>query len=372
MQREVFMLQRGLRRDRGGRTTLLYHHVSVRRAEAVRKSILLVHGLPPPPGAHLRTGRLSGMVEAFRSRAWPRKMLSMEGGAAVRDPFGRRPRCAGAPRLENAGKTSITTATGGRGVARWPPRPSTSSERGPVGSRLADLAKGCGARRQAGRLALIFQGYEILAQHGMDADPAGAGGTRLEHACGAVPGFWGRRFIDRFDTRQKAAAGGASSPLCQSDDPVRLTGAHSCSDVSLFSGEPSRWPCSWHHGAGGCSAGLKREAIACGSDRTAGDRHLPPLEAYRKVRHLRSREEGPCRCRCHRRLMRQGVRCGRMFAVVCRDIGKYRAAVRYKFRMAGHPSTAMSHLPRSSAPQTTAVRALLALARRGRRPKSTA
>ena len=38
-----------------------------------------------------------------------------------------------------------------------------------------------------------------------------------------------------------------------------------------------------------------------------------------------------------RRLMRQGVRCGKI-AVVCRDIAKYRAAVRYEFRMAEIPS----------------------------------
>ena len=37
-----------------------------------------------------------------------------------------------------------------------------------------------------------------------------------------------------------------------------------------------------------------------------------------------------------RRLMRQGVRCGKV-AVVCRDISKYRAAVKYEFRMADIP-----------------------------------
>ena len=63
-----------------------------------------------------------------------------------------------------------------------------------------------------------------------------------------------------------------------------------------------------------------------------------------------------------RRLMRQGVRCGKI-AVVCRDIAKYRAAVRYEFRMAeiplycDEPTT-----PEFSAP-ATAVRALLEIAR---------
>ena len=60
--------------------------------------------------------------------------------------------------------------------------------------------------------------------------------------------------------------------------------------------------------------------------------------------------------------MRQGVRCGRI-AVVCRDIGKYRAAVRYEFRMAGIPLYCDEPTtPEFSAP-ATAVRALLALAR---------
>ena len=60
--------------------------------------------------------------------------------------------------------------------------------------------------------------------------------------------------------------------------------------------------------------------------------------------------------------MRQGVRCGKI-AVVCRDIAKYRAAVRYEFRMAeiplycDEPTT-----PEFSAP-ATAVRALLEIAR---------
>ena len=51
-----------------------------------------------------------------------------------------------------------------------------------------------------------------------------------------------------------------------------------------------------------------------------------------------------------RRLMRQGVRCGKI-AVVCRDIAKYRAAVRYEFRMAEIPCTAMNPPPRNSAPR---------------------
>ncbi|WP_243001429.1 hypothetical protein [Faecalibacterium sp. OF04-11AC] len=63
-----------------------------------------------------------------------------------------------------------------------------------------------------------------------------------------------------------------------------------------------------------------------------------------------------------RRLMRQGVRCGKI-AVVCRDIAKYRAAVRYEFRMADIPLYCDEPTtPEFSAP-ATAVRALLALTR---------
>ena len=47
-------------------------------------------------------------------------------------------------------------------------------------------------------------------------------------------------------------------------------------------------------------------------------------------------EEARCAAAAIRRLMRQGVRCGKI-AVVCRDIGLYRAAVRYEFRMAEIP-----------------------------------
>ena len=69
-------------------------------------------------------------------------------------------------------------------------------------------------------------------------------------------------------------------------------------------------------------------------------------------------EEARCAAAAIRRLMRQGVRCGKI-AVVCRDISLYRAAVRYEFRMAeiplycDEPTT-----PEFSAP-ATAVRALL-------------
>ena len=61
-------------------------------------------------------------------------------------------------------------------------------------------------------------------------------------------------------------------------------------------------------------------------------------------------EEARAAAAAIRRLMRQGVRCGKV-AVVCRDISKYRAAVKYEFRMADIPSTATSRRLPSSAPR---------------------
>ena len=63
-----------------------------------------------------------------------------------------------------------------------------------------------------------------------------------------------------------------------------------------------------------------------------------------------------------RRLMAQGVRCGRI-AVVCRDLDRYRAAVRYEFRMADIPLWCdEATTPAFSAP-AAAVTALLELAK---------
>ena len=73
-------------------------------------------------------------------------------------------------------------------------------------------------------------------------------------------------------------------------------------------------------------------------------------------------EEARCTAAAIRRLMRQGVRCGKM-AVVCRNIPDYRAAIRYEFRMADIPLYCDEPTtPEFSAP-ATAVRALLALLR---------
>ena len=94
-----------------------------------------------------------------------------------------------------------------------------------------------------------------------------------------------------------------------------------------------------------------------------GTCEVPPAAPEVRLFAAASREEeARCTAAAIRRLMRQGVRCGKI-AVVCRDIAKYRAAVRYEFRMADIPLYCDEPTtPEFSAP-ATAVRALLALVR---------
>lgn len=90
---------------------------------------------------------------------------------------------------------------------------------------------------------------------------------------------------------------------------------------------------------------------------------MPPAAPEVRLFAAASREEeARCTAAAIRRLMRQGVRCGKM-AVVCRNIPDYRAAIRYEFRMADIPLYCDEPTtPEFSAP-ATAVRALLALVR---------
>ena len=95
----------------------------------------------------------------------------------------------------------------------------------------------------------------------------------------------------------------------------------------------------------------------------AGTCEVPPAAPEVRLFAAASREEeARCTAAAIRRLMRQGVRCGKM-AVVCRNISDYRAAIRYEFRMADIPLYCDEPTtPEFSAP-ATAVRALLALVR---------
>ena len=388
------MLQLVLGGSGSGKTTLLYHRIRA-RAEAGQKSILLV----PEQFTSSTEGRiyrelgdaLSGMVESFSFTSLAEKILSVEGGAAVQT-------------LSDAGRTVLVRRAleelqenvhyyyrNRRSAAFCQMAAETIDElksAGLSGQQMADLAKGCGAESgKLGELALIFQGYEtLLARSGMDpADRLELAGARLEEAlaCGAVPGFLQERevFIDEFDTFNApkkrllgallAALPRVTVALC--DDGAPLVPG----DVSLFSGAKQ------------VAVQLRQLARKNGAEVAAPQllrrdlRHTEapglaavtalletgtcaPLEApadeVRLFAAPSREEEARAAAGAIRRLMRQGVRCGKI-AVVCRDISLYRAAVRYEFRMAeiplycDEPTT-----PEFSAP-ATAVRALLALLR---------
>ena len=388
------MLQLVLGGSGSGKTTLLYHRIRA-RAEAGQKSILLV----PEQFTSSTEGRiyrelgdaLSGMVESFSFTSLAEKILSVEGGAAVQtlSDAGRAVLVRRA--LEELQENVHYYYRNRRSAAFCQMAAETIDElksAGLSGQQLADLAKGCGAESgKLGELALIFQGYEtLLARSGMDpADRLELAGARLEEAlaCGAVPGFLQERevFIDEFDTFNApkkrllgallAALPRVTVALC--DDGAPLVPG----DVSLFSGAKQ------------VAVQLRQLARKNGAEVAAPQllrrdlRHTEapglaavtalletgtcaPLEApadeVRLFAAPSREEEARAAAGAIRRLMRQGVRCGKI-AVVCRDISLYRAAVRYEFRMAeiplycDEPTT-----PEFSAP-ATAVRALLALLR---------
>ena len=388
------MLQLVLGGSGSGKTTLLYHRIRA-RAEAGQKSILLV----PEQFTSSTEGRiyrelgdaLSGMVESFSFTSLAEKILSVEGGAAVQtlSDAGRAVLVRRA--LEELQENVHYYYRNRRSAAFCQMAAETIDElksAGLSGQQMADLAKGCGAESgKLGELALIFQGYEtLLARSGMDpADRLELAGARLEEAlaCGAVPEFLKERevFIDEFDTFNApkkrllgallAALPRVTVALC--DDGAPLVPG----DVSLFSGAKQ------------VAVQLRQLARKNGAEVAAPQllrrdlRHTEapglaavtalletgtcaPLEApadeVRLFAAPSREEEARAAAGAIRRLMRQGVRCGRI-AVVCRDIGKYRAAVRYEFRMAGIPLYCDEPTtPEFSAP-ATAVRALLALAR---------
>ena len=135
-------------------------------------------------------------------------------------------------------------------------------------------------------------------------------------------------------------------------------------DMSLFSGAKQvaaqcaswpagtalRWPCR-NCCAGICATPTPPGLAAAAQLLAAGRCDPPPACPEIKLFAAPSREEeARAAAAAIRRLMRQGVRCGKV-AVVCRDISKYRAAVKYEFRMADIPSTATSRRRPSSAPR---------------------
>ena len=377
-----------------GKTTLLYAQIKA-RAKAGRRSILLV----PEQFTSATEARiyrelgdaLSGRVESFSFTSLAEKILSTEGGAAVQT-------------LTDAGRAVLVRRAleelqdrvhyyyrHRRSAAFCQMASETIDElksAGLSGGQLAALAQNCGAESgKLAELALIFQGYEtLLARTGMDpADRLELAAIRLEDALarGALPPFLQERevFIDEFDTfnapkkrlmgAMLAALPTVTVALC--DDGTPLTPG----DLSLFSGAKQ------------VAAQLRQLARKNGAEVAApmllrrDVRHkeapglaalteiletgsCPPLDApAAEVRLFAApsrEEEARAAAGAIRRLMRQGIRCGKS-AVVCRDIAKYRAAVRYEFRMAGIPLYCdEATTPEFSAP-AAAVKALLALAR---------
>ena len=376
-----------------GKTTLLYRRICA-RAQQGEKSILIV----PEQFTSSTEGRIyrelgdaqSGMVESFSFSSLAEKILSTEGGAAVQT-------------LSDAGRAVLVRRALGelqdnvryyyrhrRSAAFCQMAAQTIDElksAGLSGQQLAELAKGCGAESgKLEELALIFQGYEtLLARSGMDpSDRLELAGARLEEALarGALPEFLRDRevFIDEFDTfnapkkrllgAMLAALPGVTVALCDDGTPL-LPG-----DLSLFSGakqvaaqlrqlarkngaevaapELLRRDLRHRDAPGLAAVAELLETGRCDPDTPAGEVRLFAAPSRE--------EEARAAAGAIRRLMRQGVRCSQI-AVVCRDIAKYRAAVRYEFRMAeiplycDEPTT-----PEFSAP-ATAVRALLEIAR---------
>ena len=374
-----------------GKTTLLYARIKA-RAEAGKRSILLV----PEQFTSSTEGRiyrelgdaLSGMVESFSFTSLAEHILSAEGGSAVQT-------------LSDAGRAVLVRRAleelqdkvhyyyrHRRSAAFCQMAAETIDElksAGLSGEQLADLAQNCGTERgKLAELALILQGYEtLLAGTGMDpSDRLELAADRLEAALAGLPEFLQDRelFIDEFDTfnaPKKRLLGAllASLPtvtvaLC--DDGAPLVPG----DASLFSGAKQvamqlRQLARKNGSEAAAPELLRRDRRHADAPGLAAVTELletgrcEPLEAAPEV-HLFAaasrEEEARCTAAVIRNLMRQGVRCGKI-AVVCRDIAKYRAAVRYEFRMADIPLYCDEPTtPEFSAP-ATAVRALLALLR---------
>ncbi len=376
-----------------GKTTLLYSRIRA-RAEQGRRSILLV----PEQFTSSTEGRiyrelgdaLSGMVESFSFTSLAEHILSAEGGTAVQT-------------LSDAGRAVLVRRAleelqdnvhyyyrHRRSAAFCQMAAQTIDElksAGLSGTQLAELAPDCGPESgKLGELALIFQGYEtLLAGTGMDpADRLELAADRLEAALarGELPDFLRERevFIDEFDTfnapkkrlmgAMLAALPTVTVALCDDGAPM-VPG-----DMGLFSGAKQvaaqLRQLARKNGAEAAVPELLRRDLrhkdapglaAVTELLEAGTCEVPPAAPEVRLFAAASREEeARCIAAAIRRLMRQGVRCGKM-AVVCRNISDYRAAIRYEFRMADIPLYCDEPTtPEFSAP-ATAVRALLALVR---------
>ncbi len=377
-----------------GKTSYLYAQLA-RRAAQGQRSILLV----PEQFTSSTEGRIyrelgdggSGFVESFSFTSLAERILSEEGGAAIQT-------------LTDAGRVTLVRRAleelqdnvqfyhrHRHSAAFCQLAAETIDElksAGVTGEAFARLAEGCGPEsRRLGEVALIYEGYEtLLQQTGMDpSDRIELAAARLEAAWseGRVPAFLEGRavFIDEFDTfnapKQRlmgamlAALPQVMVALCDDGQPAPPDG------LGLFAGAKAVGArlkqLARKNGAEVAAPLLLREdlrhkdapGLAALEQLLASGRCEAPAAPAQEIRLFAApsrEEEARAAAGAIRRLMAQGVRCGRI-AVVCRDLDRYRAAVRYEFRMADIPLWCdEATTPAFSAP-AAAVTALLELAK---------
>ena len=377
-----------------GKTSYLYAQLA-RRAAQGQRSILLV----PEQFTSSTEGRIyrelgdggSGFVESFSFTSLAERILSEEGGAAIQT-------------LTDAGRVTLVRRAleelqdnvqfyhrHRHSAAFCQLAAETIDElksAGVTGEAFARLAEGCGPEsRRLGEVALIYEGYEtLLQQTGMDpSDRIELAAARLEAAWseGRVPAFLEGRavFIDEFDTfnapKQRlmgamlAALPQVTVALCDDGQPAPPDG------LGLFAGAKAVGArlkqLARKNGAEVAAPLLLREdlrhkdapGLAALEQLLASGRCETPAAPAQEIRLFAApsrEEEARAAAGAIRRLMAQGVRCGRI-AVVCRDLDRYRAAVRYEFRMADIPLWCdEATTPAFSAP-AAAVTALLELAK---------
>ena len=377
-----------------GKTSYLYAQLARRAAEGQR-SILLV----PEQFTSSTEGRIyrelgdggSGFVESFSFTSLAERILSEEGGAAIQT-------------LTDAGRVTLVRRAleelqdnvqfyhrHRHSAAFCQLAAETIDElksAGVTGEAFARLAEGCGPEsRRLGEVALIYEGYEtLLQQTGMDpSDRIELAAARLEAAWseGRVPAFLEGRavFIDEFDTfnapKQRlmgamlAALPQVTVALCDDGQPAPPDG------LGLFAGAKAVGArlkqLARKNGAEVAAPLLLREdlrhkdapGLAALEQLLASGRCEAPAAPAQEIRLFAApsrEEEARAAAGAIRRLMAQGVRCSRI-AVVCRDLDRYRAAVRYEFRMADIPLWCdEATTPAFSAP-AAAVTALLELAK---------
>ena len=377
-----------------GKTSWLYARLAERAARGAY-SILLV----PEQFTSSTEGRIyrelgdegSGYVESFSFTSLAERILSEEGGEAVQT-------------LTDAGRVTLVRRAleelqdnvhyyyrHRHSAAFCQLAAETIDElksAGVTGEAFARLAQSCGPESgRLGELALIYEGYEtLLTQTGMDpADRIQLAADRLEAALaeGRIPAFLEGRavFIDEFDTfnapKQRlmgamlAALPQVTVALCDDGSPAEP------GDLSLFSGAKTVGAqlrrLARKNGAEVAAPLLLKQdlrhqdapSLAALGQLLAAGQCTPPPGPAREIRLYPApsrEEEARAAAGAIRRLMRQEVRCGKI-AVVCRELDKYRAAVRYEFRMAGIPLWCdEATTPAFSAP-AAAVTALLELVR---------